>query len=618
MENLSHYGLDNLAEVHNHDNVNHNVINQVVQVMPCSEQSNIVNYLETEITSDRNIIPYSQYAVDQHRLESKLFEVKMNHVLNKNERILKQVLNKDIVKIVVNSSMENASVNMHECKECLKLETELLNKKDFIEKETYDKVFKHYTTLEKHWISLEFDTQLNQEIFQKDNSVSNQRVKPSTSASVSQALGNTKKDRIQRPPSRTVIVQHFKLNANYELICVKCNGCMLSDNHDFCVLIVINGMNARPKSISVKKTSKRKVWKPTGKVFTKTGYTWRPASRTFTIVGNACPLTRITTTTKVPPRKPTILENDTPKPAIALVYSRKPNKYKTNVPVSKPKIIKSISANKEPSKSWGSIVSDVPSFSLNEYRLSKLLFVKFKNDHVAKIMRYGDYQTGNVTISKVYYVERLKHNLFSVRQLCDLNLEVAFRQHTCFIRNLKGDDLLTGSRARHGLVQGLPKLKFKKDHMCSTCAMGKSKKKPHKPKSEDTNQEKLYLLHMDLCGPMRVASINGKKRIVETIHVDFNELTAMASEDSSLEPTLQDMTPTTISSGIMPNPPPSIPFVPPLRIDWDLLFQSLFDELLTPPLSVDLPAPEVIAPIAEVVAPEPAASTSSHSSTTVD
>ncbi|GJU55094.1 retrovirus-related pol polyprotein from transposon TNT 1-94 [Tanacetum coccineum] len=68
--------------------------------------------------------------------------------------------------------------------------------------------------------------------------------------------------------------------------------------------------------------------------------------------------------------------------------------------------------------------------------------------------------------------------------------------------------------ARHGLVRGLPRLKFKKGHLCSTCAMGKSKKQSHKPKSEDTNQEKLYLLHMVLCGPMRVASINRKKYIL--------------------------------------------------------------------------------------------------------
>ncbi|GKB06523.1 hypothetical protein Tco_0834756, partial [Tanacetum coccineum] len=92
----------------------------------------------------------------------------------------------------------------------------------------------------------------------------------------------------------------------------------------------------------------------------------------------------------------------------------------------------------------------------------------------------------------------------------------------------------------------------------------------------------------------------------------------MASEHSSLEPVLNEMTPATISSGLVPNPAPSTLFVPPSRTDWDLLFQPLFDELLTPPPSVDLLAPEVIAPITEVVALEPAASTGSPSSTTVD
>ncbi|GJX34948.1 retrovirus-related pol polyprotein from transposon TNT 1-94 [Tanacetum coccineum] len=399
-------------------------------------------------------------------------------------------------------------------------------------------------------------------------------LKPSTSASGSQPSGNTKKDKIQQTPSSTpknkveahprtvksslrnkncfvepkgnANVQHSKLNANSELLCVKCNGCMLSDNHDLCVLDFINDVNARNKSKSVKKSSKRKVWKPTGKVFTNIRYTWRPTGQTFTVVGNACPLTRITTTADVPLRKPTALESDTPKPVVTLVYSRKPKKSKTNVPVNKPKNIKSLSANKkEP--------------------------IKFGNDHVAKILGYGDYQIGNVTISRVYYVEGLGHNLFSVGQFCDSNLEVAFCQHTCFIRNLEGVDLLTGSRgnnlytlslgdmmasspicllskasktkswlwhrrlshlnfgainhlARHGLVRGLPKLKFKKDHLCSACAMGKSKKKPHKPKSEDTNQEKLYLLHMDLCGPMRVASVNGKKYILVIVD-DYSRFT---------------------------------------------------------------------------------------------
>ncbi|GKB39703.1 retrovirus-related pol polyprotein from transposon TNT 1-94 [Tanacetum coccineum] len=452
-------------------------------------------------------------------------------------------------------------------------------------------------------------------------------------------------------------------------------------------------------------------------MFTTIGYIWRPTGRTF---GNACPLTRITTTTEVPLRKLVVLDNETSKPAVTLVYSRKPRNSKTNVPVSKSKI-------------------------------------------------------GNVTISRVYYAEGLGHNLFSVGQFCNSNLEVAFRQHTCFIRNLEGVDLLTRSRgnnlytislgdmmasspicllskasktkswlwhrrlshlnfgainhlARHGLVRGLPKLKFEKDHLCSACAMGKSKKKPHKPKSEDTNQEKLYLLHMDLCGPMRVASVNGKKYILvivddysrftwvkflrtdngtkfvnqtlreyyekvgishetsvarspqqngvvkrrnrtlieaartmliyakallflwaeavatacytqnrsiirlrhgktpyELLHdklpdlsffhvfgalcyptndsenlgklqpkadIDFDELTAMASEHSSSGPALHEMTPATISSGLVPNPPPSTP--------------------------VDHPAPEVVAPIDEVAAPVPAVSTGLPSSTTVD
>nr|GFC99129.1 retrovirus-related Pol polyprotein from transposon TNT 1-94 [Tanacetum cinerariifolium] len=71
--------------------------------------------------------------------------------------------------------------------------------------------------------------------------------------------------------------------------------------------------------------------------------------------------------------------------------------------------------------------------------------VKFRNDRVAKIMGYGDYKIGNVTILRVYFVEGIGHNLFSMRQFCDLDLEVSFRQHTCFICNLDGVDLLTGS-----------------------------------------------------------------------------------------------------------------------------------------------------------------------------
>ncbi|GJR93369.1 hypothetical protein Tco_0265543 [Tanacetum coccineum] len=164
---------------------------------------------------------------------------------------------------------------------------------------------------------------------------------------------------------------------------------------------------------------------------------------TFLIVGNACPLTRITTTTEVPLRKPIALENETPKPVVTLVYSRKPRKSKTNVPVSKSKVVQIILwyLDLGCSKHMIGDLSQLTNF-VNKFFGT----VKFGNDHVAKILSYGDYQIGNVTISRVYYVEGLEHNLFSVGQFCDSNLKVAFRQHTCFIRNLEGVDLLTDPR----------------------------------------------------------------------------------------------------------------------------------------------------------------------------
>ncbi|GJV58870.1 retrovirus-related pol polyprotein from transposon TNT 1-94 [Tanacetum coccineum] len=68
--------------------------------------------------------------------------------------------------------------------------------------------------------------------------------------------------------------------------------------------------------------------------------------------------------------------------------------------------------------------------------------------------------------------------------------------------------------AKDGLARGIPRLKFQKDHLCSACALGKSRKSSHQPKAKDTNQEKLYLLHLDLCGMMCVASINRKRYIL--------------------------------------------------------------------------------------------------------
>ncbi|GJW75119.1 retrovirus-related pol polyprotein from transposon TNT 1-94 [Tanacetum coccineum] len=166
--------------------------------------------------------------------------------------------------------------------------------------------------------------------------------------------------------------------------------------------------------------------------------------------------------------------------------------------------------------------------------------VRFRNDQVAKIMWYGDYQQGNIIILGVYYVERIRHNLFSVGQFCDADLEIAFQKNTCFIQNLEGVDLLSGSRDTNLYTISLDEM-LKTSPICllskalktkswlwhrrlSHLNFGKSKKSFRQPKAEDTNQVKLYLLHMDLCGQMRVGSINGKKYIV-VIGDDYSRFT---------------------------------------------------------------------------------------------
>ncbi|GKA94372.1 hypothetical protein Tco_0816410 [Tanacetum coccineum] len=136
--------------------------------------NNFNQYLVEELADVQKVFYQMEQAVEQHRLESRTFEVKMNQVLSENERLLAQAIDHDIVKTVVNLSVNDGCETVNECQKCLELKTELLNKKDFVDKETYDKLCKSFTTLEKHCITLEADSQLNQEIFQQENSVLNQ------------------------------------------------------------------------------------------------------------------------------------------------------------------------------------------------------------------------------------------------------------------------------------------------------------------------------------------------------------------------------------------------------------------------------------------------------------
>nr|GEX96767.1 retrovirus-related Pol polyprotein from transposon TNT 1-94 [Tanacetum cinerariifolium] len=172
--------------------------------------------------------------------------------------------------------------------------------------------------------------------------------------------------------------------------------------------------------------------------------------RTFTLVGNACPLTRITATNKVPFREPIPLEVVAQESVVTKVYTWRPKETKLHT------------------------------FSIRDMMVTSPICLLSKASKTKSWL----------------WRRRLSHLNFGA------------------INHL----------AKNGLVRGLPKLKFEKDHPCSASAMGKSKKESHKPKSKDINQEKLYLLHMDLCGHIRVASINGKKYILVIVD-DYSRFT---------------------------------------------------------------------------------------------
>nr|GEY49696.1 hypothetical protein [Tanacetum cinerariifolium] len=198
--------------------------------------------------------------------------------------------------------------------------------------------------------------------------------------------------------------------------------------------------------------------------------------------------------------------------------------------------------------------------------------VRFGNNDFAVIAGNRDVVIGSMTIKKVFYVKGLGHNLFSVGQFCDKGLEVAFRK-SCFVRNENGIDLLTGDRSsnlytialnevasnsltcllakasssqswlwhqrlshlnfatinnlvKNNLVQGLPKMKFEKDHLCFACKQGKIHRKHHKSKTAFASNKPLYLLHMDLgrCAFKRVRTDNGTEFKNKTLAKFFDEV----------------------------------------------------------------------------------------------
>ncbi|GJY83799.1 retrovirus-related pol polyprotein from transposon TNT 1-94 [Tanacetum coccineum] len=353
------------------------------------------------------------------------------------------------------------------------------------------------------------------------------------------------------------------INLNSHFVCQTCNKCLISANQDLCVVNYLHSVNASPfvKNVlgKVKKVWKPKqvkqVWKATRKVLTYVGYQWKPTGRIFTL-RDQCPLTRLTTSNVLPiqqtknirTRKTVITDKLSNNFQKSLTSYQRRNKQHKAVPTSipTPTINQAIDTSmptdvayanqQDPNKHWGSNFPNSPSlfvFKCRNFMKKFIGTVRFENDHFGAIMGYREYVIDDSVISRVYYVEEPGHNLFYVKQFCDFDLEVAFRKHSCYVQDIDGVELIKGSHgsnlytisvedmmntikdlARNDLVRGLPRLKFKKDHLCSVCQLGKSKKHTHTPKTENTNFEVLNTLHIDLCGPMRVQTINGKKYIL--------------------------------------------------------------------------------------------------------
>nr|GFA28914.1 hypothetical protein [Tanacetum cinerariifolium] len=326
--------------------------------------------------------------------------------------------------------------------------------------------------------------------------------------------------------------------SNVNFVCVTCGKCVLNDKHDMCVLHSRNGVNSRTKMPMDVPISTREHKRIVNQSVAK------PLRRTVA-----------SESTNQKPRRTTRKLYEHPVEIILFIVNFGCSKHMTG------------------------------NLKLLTNFVEKFLgSMKFKNDQFAPILGYGDLVQGIVTIKRVYYVKELNHNLFSVGQFCDADLEVAFRKSTCYIRDLKGNDLLTGSRgtdlysitlhdtsfpnliclmakatssqawlwhrrlshlnfdtinllSKNDIVIGFPKLKFVKYHLCSSCKLGKSKQKSFQIKTTLSSKRRLQLLHMDLCGPMRVESINGKKYVLVIVD-DYSRYTwthFLRSKDKTLK-----------------------------------------------------------------------------------
>nr|GEV34721.1 hypothetical protein [Tanacetum cinerariifolium] len=421
-------------------------------------------FLIDELTEVQNVFDQMEQAIEQHHVETNKFQDKMKEILYENERLLEQAISIDIVNIVVHANVNYACKTVNECERCVTLETELQN--DSLKRNVMINCLKSLVPRKGH----------DHHEIEREN----------------QVRGNLKLEEIKtinieldhRVTKLVTENEHLKQTYKQLYDSIK-SSCVWSKEQcdDLIKQVNINLQEKALVIIALKDT----LSKIKGKVVVDEVVTLHPID---------LELLRI----DVAPLAPILRNNRT-----------------THYDYLK--------HTQEETATLRKIVKNERLFNPLNTSLDYACTIKFGNDHVVKIMGYDDYKIENVTISRVYFVEGLVHNLFFVGQFCDSDLDFS------------PTHLLYSQFRRQGLIRGLPKLKFEKDHLCSACAMGKSKKTSHKPKSKDTNQDKLYLLHMDLYGPMRVKSVNRNKYILIIVY-DYSRFTwvkCLRSKDEALD-----------------------------------------------------------------------------------
>nr|GEU38117.1 integrase, catalytic region, zinc finger, CCHC-type, peptidase aspartic, catalytic [Tanacetum cinerariifolium] len=399
-------------------------------------------FLIDELSEVQNVFNQMEQAVEQHRVESNRFQNKMKEVLNENERLLEQAISKDIVNRVVTANMNNAYEPVNECERCVTLETEL--QKDFIKKESLKETLRKLKgkvvvdeTVTLHPINPEL---LKIDVAPLAPKLRNNRIVHYDYLKHTQEETATLRELVENEillnPLNTSIDYTCKYTKRIQELLI-----ILKQTYPWINDLGVNLPTSASGSQPSGNTKKDRIQQTQSK--SKKNKLEAYPRNVRTSLQNKKSVVNTKDFASVPNLKLNVNSDLQCVTCNGCLFSDNHDSCVfefTNYVVQIVLWYLDSGCSKHMNRDRSQLTNFVNKF---------MDTVKFGNDHVAKIMGYSDYKIGNVTILRVYFLEGLEHNLFSVGQFCDSDLEVAFYQHTYFIRNLKGVDLLTGSRGNN-------------------------------------------------------------------------------------------------------------------------------------------------------------------------